>query len=77
MKQNRRFLLLLALLSLATFAAAQHHLQREIKEGQTHAFVPKKTLEVSDARGQAPGIMAWQIPVVLFSLSCRVIWLSV
>ena len=51
MNQHRRFLLMLALLSVTTLAAAQHHLQREIKEGQTHAFVPKKTLEVSSLKG--------------------------
>ena len=51
MNQHRRFLLMLALLSVTTLAAAQHHLQREIKEGQTHAFVPKKTLEVASLKG--------------------------
>lgn len=42
---------MLALLSVTTLAAAQHHLQREIKEGQTYAFVPKKTLEVASLKG--------------------------
>ena len=51
MNQHRRFLLMLALLSVTTLAAAQHHLQREIKEGQTYAFVPKKTLEVASLKG--------------------------
>ena len=27
--------------------------------------------------GQAPGIKVWEIPILLFSTICRVIWLSV